>query len=329
VQVLNEAPPGDHQVADYISLRRDYLSCSFAPGGDPEDTSQHPAIGALHGLLGEGRWGRPPKSLRTYAVAYTWERPGYNDVHLAMAPKMRPCLAVAGGFADELYRYVRGNWLLSGMARLARTDVALDVNDDCAFDVLQASLVTYARTHGYSTDLRGDWADVGSPKGRTLYVGSRSSVYMLRLYEFRKHHGFGAHCRCEVEFKPQSKDKHAAFMRSSPEVYAGFAPAVHVAQVLQIPSLWDLRAYSYGTKRSDLDRRIDMMLSQYGRTWDDLLALHGGDALHVVSNRLAELRALAEAAKKNRAAASAEGASPSDYREALVTEPSTVYAAPK
>ena len=120
-------------------------------------------------------------------------------------------VSVMGSHSDR----VRDAVLSAGWSgHLIRADIALDFNGSKYFKKLSSDLVELAKTKNLKTSTVGDW--VQGVGGRTLYVGARSSAFMVRLYEKYKQKGIDTAgeetIRLELEIKPY---KHA---RSS--VYA-------------------------------------------------------------------------------------------------------------
>ena len=77
-----------------------------------------------------------------------------------------------------------------------RVDACMDWVKELMFSGLAAQLIQYALDNEIKIDQKGDWERC---KGRTLYLGSRSSVVQLVLYE--KGYQTGA-----AEFDPRLKD---------------------------------------------------------------------------------------------------------------------------
>lgn len=62
----------------------------------------------------------------------------------------------------------------------SRVDACVDWFEDGLFDTLAQVFIQYAKENRLSISTPGDWA---RGEGRTLYIGSRSSPVMVRLYE--------------------------------------------------------------------------------------------------------------------------------------------------
>lgn len=136
----------------------------------------------------------------------------------------KPCVHAQGtetADAPALYHalcdHFAGTWLPS------RLDVALDFDHEQAFDLLAADAIAIATRKGLSLDQRGDWT---RNTGRTLYVGSRTSAFYLRIYEYRDCHGYGFPCRLELEVKVKPKHR-AALAAMPPWKVLHASPLVH------------------------------------------------------------------------------------------------------
>lgn len=105
-------------------------------------------------------------------------------------------------------------------AKLLRADIALDFNGSEYFGKIALELVNLAKLKKLKTSTVGDWAQrVG---GRTLYVGSRTSAFMIRLYEKYKQKGIDTNgeetIRLELEIKPYKHARLSAFSLSASEL---------------------------------------------------------------------------------------------------------------
>ena len=116
---------------------------------------------------------------------------------------------------------VRDAALSAGWAGvLIRADVALDFDGDKYFRLLSADLIELAKTKSLKTSTLGDW--IQGVGGRTLYVGSRTSAFMIRLYEKYKQSGVDTGneqtIRLELEIKPYKHARMSAFSLSASEL---------------------------------------------------------------------------------------------------------------
>jgi len=190
-----------------------------------------------------------------------------------------PFLQVMGPDSQSIENCLRASGYVY---RVTRKDAAVDVYDAEWFGVMVSVMRRYA-TDAYPprrVEFVGDW--LHAKKGRTIYLGSRKSKHLLRMYEKGRQLGADPHwVRLEAEYKPQDR-----------------AEQLHAAR-LTAPQVWALRAYdvwgaALGWKITDLygdasppppperrsrdqDRARAALCTQYGRTIEDWLAELGGD----------------------------------------------------
>lgn len=65
--------------------------------------------------------------------------------------------------------------------RVTRADVCVDFYEPGIFEKLDKICRSVAKKHGVQTRLYGDWIE--AERGRTLYMGGKSSTHKMRLYE--------------------------------------------------------------------------------------------------------------------------------------------------
>ena len=161
--------------------------------------------------------------------------------------------------------------------KVSRADVAFDFSFDRSFDTIAALIEPIARQRGVSIKLLGDPAenDPDFPedkrRGRTLYLGSRSSEVRVRLYEkgFERR-GAGVEnidpnlTRLEVVAAPQkARKQHAATL--SPFEMVGLSKWISdaiQAVVGDHPALIPQNIKRDTTR----DERLAQLARQYGRT---------------------------------------------------------------
>lgn len=130
-------------------------------------------------------------------------------------------------YADVLAPVLRS----LGAHELTRADACLDFCEEDYFDSLTGYAIEFAKARRLTLNYQGDWA---RGQSRTLYVGSRTSSYMLRIYEKGwKEGGDPNWFRIESEVKPKGEDmrKRASEMtaqelfwssRWASELFSGF-----------------------------------------------------------------------------------------------------------
>lgn len=187
----------------------------------------------------------------------------------------KPCVIAEGtesydapALYEALQRHYKGLWVPS------RVDAALDFDHPEAFDIIAARLVKFALAREIKLDQRGDWE---RSVGRTLYVYSRESQTMIRLYEYNAHHGYGPPCRMEVEVKMKGRDRRLRVAELAPAEWLLLCPAA--VDVLQGIGCQDERlVVSPGPAAPrTLDRDRAFLAATAWPAFLRLLAHHEGD----------------------------------------------------
>jgi len=164
--------------------------------------------------------------------------------------------------------------------RVLRLDVALDYDEEGAWDSLSALAIHTADVHGLKVRHIGDYHRCED--GRSLYIGSRSSAACQRLYEKGKQQGLDASptwVRQELELKPQTDIARLAYSTATPEeCYQATKWTRYVWETLFGPTL-AVRPAPAGSirKLSDDDRALAFMFRQYGGVLRRKLEALGGD----------------------------------------------------
>lgn len=178
--------------------------------------------------------------------------------------------------------------------RVARKDAALDMFDAEYFGILVSLLKMFANEHlpkPLKTAVAGDW--LNPVKGRTFYVGARTSRVMFRLYEWGRCHGEDPNwIRFEVEYKPQEdEERYAAAALSAADIFAAFGhPVVGAALGIPLHEVVNIPSASPRVRR-DVARARRALAMQYGRTVERWLADCGGDPHILVSEILESVKA--------------------------------------
>lgn len=182
-------------------------------------------------------------------------------------PNVNPCVVAAGRHAEYAQTLLANRY--PHRCTAARKDPCVHFGDQDYFDVLVATAVEIANRRGLNLDNKGDWFAPGSPKGRTLYVGSRTSVNYLRIYEYRKWHQHGPAVSVELEYKPQDPDTKRWLFRAQPHEILGRSPLV-VELLAQVGVDISRTLPRLVTKpRSDVERATTALVAQYGKLMRD------------------------------------------------------------
>jgi Replication initiation factor len=194
-----------------------------------------------------------------------------------------PWTFATGWRSQALHDFLRG----SGMGwYVTRMDSALDVFDSSLFPVLVDAAKRWALDHDMVTNVAGDW--IGCARGRTFYLGSRASRCFHRIYEKgRKERTDPNWIRCELEYKPQSKDERfSATVLSAPQLWAMHAGPVF-GECLGLDLGEVFQSSPTLRPKRDHDRSCRALASQYGRTIERWMHDVGGDPVAFVAELLA------------------------------------------
>lgn len=170
--------------------------------------------------------------------------------------------------------YVQSHRLLCSPTRI---DARVDWDDEGLFDRISALFLDFATDRGLKINQLGNWHE---GKERTLYIGSRQSQLMVRLYEKGWQVGGSPNwIRFETEVKPKKQEQRQAVLtRSASEVlYTGWA-GEFLETLGFIGSVKTILPSMY--QPSDDARARRALVKQYGRvisnwkhelgTWDEL-----------------------------------------------------------
>lgn len=179
----------------------------------------------------------------------------------------------------------------------ARLDLALDFWHPDAFDLVVPQFIAYATRRNITLGQMGDWI---RGKARTLYVGSKASRQLIRVYEYKACHGHGAECRIELQLRPKSTNKAFVASRAPVELLYS-ADAINCAVTtlgLDIPTAHPM---SPGTRPpQDVERKLNWLATQCLPAIEAVLVHVGGDPvglLDAIISRKAELDRLRELAR--------------------------------
>jgi len=184
-----------------------------------------------------------------------------------------------GANASPVASLVRSEW---PDHHLIRADVAEDYDEPEAFEILSSMLLNIADSHRLKVMHYGDWHRGES--GRTLYVGSRQSPVMARLYEKgleRRAKGYSPNAsrdwvRLEVEVKPKRNDARKLLATLEPDDYMSCSPWTRdIAQCLFNSSLEAITGLGTIKRMSDDDRALAALVKQYGGLLERLQAGEG------------------------------------------------------
>ena len=161
----------------------------------------------------------------------------------------------------------------------SRVDAAVDWIEAGLFDRLAGPAMQFADARGIVIDQQGDWH---RGKGRSLYLGAKTSVVRLNLYEKGYQLGGGADpnwVRWEVRVRPKG---HARLEVGTWAPHDALGASTWLVDLQRELGLGERFAHSVGTvwRPSDTDRARRALIRQYARvmhqwfeevgTWEQL-----------------------------------------------------------
>lgn len=166
--------------------------------------------------------------------------------------------------------------------RVSRMDSRQDFNGPGSWEKLFGVVSAFAASAKLDTFCIGDW--VGGVKGRTFYVGSKSSPVRVRLYEkgcqmAAELADMGVEpepdwCRLEVVVKPQKEARYAA-AACTPEEAWGYSKWSQIL-IGQACGLDVERTTMNVHREADYERSFRHMCNQYGSVLERIMAEEGG-----------------------------------------------------
>lgn len=181
----------------------------------------------------------------------------------------------SGEQAPAFARVIRENF---NGHRLLRADVAIDYDEEGAWDSLSTLAIQTADAYRLKVQHVGDFHR--EKDGRTINIGSRTSAAYQRTYEKGKQLGQSPNwVRQELELKPKNENAKILYGLVSPEeMYQATKWTQHIWSVLNGPTA-ALRPAPAGSVRklSDDDRALEFMFRQYGPLLRRKLEAMAGD----------------------------------------------------
>ena len=231
----------------------------------------------------------------------TRARHGYAEAYAVRAPDLGTdfTFMLGGSNGEKIHCYASGESASpfyeflnrhDFQGELTRADVAVDFDEPAAWQSLYKLTQVLERELGYTRRYVGPaLCELGeTEKGRTIYVGSRMSAGMLRLYEKGKKDDNQRPdwCRLELELKPQNKAARAALYCADPlEVWSAHRMGGYVSRVFMEKAGMPL-ALSRVQPRHAYDVALQHMAKQYAKAISWKLEKLGGDAGAFVSSLL-------------------------------------------
>lgn len=163
--------------------------------------------------------------------------------------------------------------------RCTRVDACADFDAPRAFERLYRACRSVKSAHRIIGGKAGDWEDFPE-KGRTLYLGAKSSPTRMRLYEKGKQAEY-AHlerpnwARIEVQVRPV-KDAKDEFARLSPEDVWGASSWTRDLASMVLQQHVDPHPAGTTWRKSERDAALEWMCKQYGAHLVSLASDLGG-----------------------------------------------------
>lgn len=162
--------------------------------------------------------------------------------------------------------------------RCTRMDSCADFDAPGSFERLLGACMRVKRAHKLKGERQGDWEDFPE-QGRTQYLGARTSVTRLRLYEKGKqpeyvHLDRPEWVRAEIQVRPAKEAKSGFSVLSPLDAWGASAWSKELAGEILADHV-DPHPAGYTWRKTDLERRLDWLCTQGGATLLELHALVG------------------------------------------------------
>lgn len=176
---------------------------------------------------------------------------------------------------------------------VSRADVRMDMCDPAAWEYLYSLSADFALARKIKTNSVGDW--LTGEKGRTFYIGSKTSVVQTRIYEKGKEAGGNPDwVRLEAQVRPSKADQklkaamwssHDFFVHSSrwlADYYQKVLLEDHGRPEIHLGTVWSKSdaekaltacVRQYGNRLLELAERLDGNWSRVGEVLGDMYVL--------------------------------------------------------
>jgi DNA relaxase NicK len=247
-------------------MRFDWYQASI-PGASPEVV-----MAALSEFDYYGSWEqmRPLKNYDSAAAFVVGNETRFKIHFGGQNVEHGPNVVGSGASAQALADVIRTRFPAH---RVSRVDSCEDYHHPDAYGYLRKAALKIAKQQ------RVQCREIVKPlpesdDGRTLYLGSQSSVVSMRIYEKGKQLGCeGEWVRAELQVRPQKDVKTIVAMLDSTEVWGLSKWSHSMAEQLGKKGLQRVDAQVY--EQSDHDRAYRFMIKQYRRVLEQMLASHG------------------------------------------------------
>ncbi len=180
-------------------------------------------------------------------------------------------LLSTGSISHEVALWLRQNWL--GSFAVSRADVRIDTIEPGMFDYLLTRCKDASDSYKTTRSMVGDWDVLGSPSGRTYYIGAKSSVCQARLYEKGKKDGGSKDwVRLEIQVRPSKQDgKIKASYWQAQDFWKASSWSAYLHGAVMYKAVKE-RPDTLGTtwRASDQERALIALVTQYGKTMEEI-----------------------------------------------------------
>jgi len=258
----------------------DWFACTFLPGG----TNVATIIESVF-LLPRADWKQREGGWQGYATRFDLGDSGLlayggehqrGTVHLEL--NAHGCARIRDWNAVRV-------WCEAYGVRLTRIDLAHDDFGGETFTIETAR--AWFKDGLFNSGGRAPAArlvdDLGSGKGKTLYVGQRQNGKLCRVYEKGKQLGDRSSpwCRVEVEFRGKSRDiPHDALTRPGDYLAGAYPCLAHLSQCQdKMRTLTKAGEIGYA-------RMVECLRTQYGQALNVMLRVESGDPFAVLEQAM-------------------------------------------
>lgn len=238
------------------------------------ERSAETALGVLHACLG-GVIIENKKGMNGYTKSWNIMGPeGVRCTFLAEGINAYPHAFASGDRTEAFVEVVRSHWPENhGVSRM---DSAQDFDEAGCWDKFVVTCLAVAKRLNLDTECRGDW--VGHQpgvKGRTLYIGSKKSSCLVRVYEKGKQmRGLNPAIalkysenwiRLEAQIRPDKHNRAKAATVSPLEAW-GFSTTTR--EILAACTDQNVpKIESRGHNRSNLEKTLDYLAHHFTKTF--------------------------------------------------------------
>jgi DNA relaxase NicK len=225
-----------------------------------------------------------PPRVPQYSYGLDYSLNGQSVVHLCYGGNGGGIHFIStGANAHTFYEWLRSSPYF-GAYSITRADVRTDLVDSSAWEYLRKLGLKVAKDHKVSTDTVGDWIE--GKRGRTLYLGAKTSYARVRIYEKGIKEGADKNwVRLEAQIRPPKLSDKIGAMGLDAAGMLCTCPWVHELFKRAFNEKGDLGeskkvCHVWTADKQTLQYKSKSLVKQYGKTLEALSdALGGWDML--------------------------------------------------